>query len=187
MLLHYRLDDEIEIDGKKYVVNASFDVILRVIDLLEEKRFSPITQVKTALKMLINDNLEHYTHEERIECMQQILDLYVQMKEPVTLDRAGNPMPTPPKDDSGATYSYTEDADYIYAAFMQTYGIDLIEQQGKLHWAKFKALLTGLPDNTMFSEILRIRGWDPSKEKEKYATRMNRLQKKYKLKGKEDE
>ena len=40
---------------------------------------------------------------------------------------------------------------------MDQYGIDLIEQQGKLHWDKFKALLDGLGSETRFRRIVSIR------------------------------
>ncbi len=46
---------------------------------------------------------------------------------------------------------------------MQAYNIDLIEEQGKLHWKKFNALLSGLPDGTKFVEVMKIRAWKPSK------------------------
>lgn len=187
MLLHRRLDDEVIIEGRKYTVDASFDVILRVIDLLEEKRFSPTQKVKAILKRLIGDELDHLTHAERQEYMERILDQYVQTKEEIIYDRAGNPMPVPPKEEKGAEYSYTEDSDYIYAAFVQAYGIDLIDEQGKLHWSKFKALLNGLPSDTMFSNIMRIRGWNSADEKKKHTQKMKELQDKFKLKGKESE
>lgn len=186
MLLHYKLDDEIELDGKKYTVRASFDRILRVIDLLEDLRDQPALAVQGALKSLIDDELENYSFEDRKEVLEKILDQYVQMKEKPQYDLNGDLMPMPTKTESGAKYDYKQDADYIYAAFMQVYGIDLIEQQGQLHWAKFKALLKGLPKETMFSEIMRIRGWSAADEKKSHATRMRELQEQFRLSGKED-
>lgn len=52
-------------------------------------------------------------------------------------------------------YDYDYDADYIYAAFMQQYGIDLSYR--RLHWWKFRALLHGLTDDTQFMKILGYR------------------------------
>jgi len=49
---------------------------------------------------------------------------------------------------------YDIDADYIYAAFLQVYGIDLVEVE--LHWHKFSALLSALPEDTL---IVKIMGW----------------------------
>lgn len=40
---------------------------------------------------------------------------------------------------------------------MEQYGIDLIKEQGKLHWDKFKALLDGLGPDTQFRRIVTIR------------------------------
>lgn len=188
MLLHFKINDEIDIDGEIHVVNASFDVILKVIDLLQDERVPPLKKPAVALKLLIGDELKEYDFEDKLHIMKAILSEYVQFDDDVQYDRLGNPVPKAANEEkSGAQYSYTEDADYIYAAFMQSYGIDLIDQQGKLHWAKFKALLNGLPGDTTFSNILQIRGWTPAKEKEKHNQRMHRLKKLYALKGKGEE
>lgn len=53
---------------------------------------------------------------------------------------------------------YDIDADYIYAAFMQSYGIDLVEAD--LHWHKFLALVMALPEDTMMAKIMGYRGYD---------------------------
>jgi len=188
MLLHFKLNDEIDIEGTVYTVNASFDVILKVIELLQDERIHPGKKPTVALQLLIGDTLAEYDFESRLTIMKEILSGYVQFEDDVQYDRLGNPVPKAAQEErSGAQYSYTEDADYIYAAFMQAYGIDLIDQQGKLHWAKFKALLNGLPNDTTFSNILQIRGWSPSQEKEKHTQRMHRLQRQFKLKGKGEE
>ena len=64
----------------------------------------------------------------------------------------------PPSKGSGEkAFDFVQDSALIYAAFMQAYHIDLIEEQGKLHWWKFQSLLNGLPSNTRFSEIVSIR------------------------------
>jgi hypothetical protein len=59
---------------------------------------------------------------------------------------------------------YSIDADYIYSAFMQQYGIDLIEVE-ELHWHKFKALLGGLSDSTKLVQIMGYRCYEDSSEK----------------------
>lgn len=52
------------------------------------------------------------------------------------------------------------DADYIYAAFLQAYGIDLVD--AGLHWHKFSALLNALPADTAMSQIMGFRGYSGS-------------------------
>lgn len=58
---------------------------------------------------------------------------------------------------------YQYDGDYIYSAFMQAYGIDLMEQD--MHWHKFLALMNGLPDNTKLSQIMGYRAYTGEKVK----------------------
>lgn len=52
-------------------------------------------------------------------------------------------------------FDMEQDKELIYAGFMQTYGIDL--DTCRLSIEQFLALLKGLPDNTKFSETIRIR------------------------------
>ena len=56
-------------------------------------------------------------------------------------------------------FDYEIDADYIYAAFMSQYGIDLIEIE-HLHWHKFLALFRGLKDDEMICRIMSYRGYE---------------------------
>ena len=49
------------------------------------------------------------------------------------------------------------DADIIYAAFMQAYGIDLIEAD--MHWHKFLALFSALPEETLMVKIMSYRAY----------------------------
>ena len=51
-------------------------------------------------------------------------------------------------------------AEYIYASFLQDYGMDLVREQGKLHWKQFVALFQGLTSRTKIKEIMRIRVMD---------------------------
>lgn len=53
-------------------------------------------------------------------------------------------------------YDYEFDADYIYSAFIQQYGIDL--ERANLHWWKFLALFSGLTDDTLFMKVVGYRG-----------------------------
>ena len=54
-------------------------------------------------------------------------------------------------------FDFIQDSDLVYAAFRQAYGIDLYEEQGKLHWLQFKALMEGLPKDTKLAEVISIR------------------------------
>lgn len=77
----------------------------------------------------------------------------------------------------GPAFSYEHDAGYIYAAFMETYGIDLARD--RLHWWQFRALFLGLPETVMFCKIMAYRTMEipakMSKEKKKFYRRMKRV------------
>lgn len=63
-------------------------------------------------------------------------------------------------------YSYEFDAEYIYSAFMEQYGIDLCNIR-YLHWWKFRALLISLNENVLFSKVMGYRAMNISKIKDK--------------------
>jgi hypothetical protein len=52
-------------------------------------------------------------------------------------------------------YSFVKDADYIFAAFKQTHGVDLTTEQ--LHWWKFLALFMDLGSETTFCSLVNLR------------------------------
>lgn len=72
----------------------------------------------------------------------------------------------PPKDvprgsGSGApVVDWEIDADLIYAAFRQAYGIDLLVAD--LHWHEFKALFDALPDDTLMVRVIQWRSYKGS-------------------------
>lgn len=85
------------------------------------------------------------------------------------------------KDTKKQIYNYEFDAEYIYSAFMQQYGIDLQDIE-YLHWWKFKALFNGLAENTQFVKIMGYRAMDISKIKDKKEKKRYReLQRLYAL------
>lgn len=59
------------------------------------------------------------------------------------------------------------DGSYIYASFLQAYGIDLL--QTDMHWHVFCALLVSLPQETMISRIRSYRSWQKSNRKHEDA------------------
>lgn len=66
-------------------------------------------------------------------------------------------------------YSFSFDAEAIYSDFSRYYNIDLTS--AKLHWWKFRALLSGLPTESTFKERIYYRTCDlkglPKKEQKR--------------------
>ena len=78
-------------------------------------------------------------------------------------------------------YSYEYDADLIYTAFLDQYGIDL-NDINELHWFKFKAMFEGLKSENKICEIMGYRAVDISKIKDKEEKkRYKKLQKEWAL------
>lgn len=80
--------------------------------------------------------------------------------------------------DGERCYDFEQDDGYIYAAFLQQYGIDL-ESVPYLHWWKFNALFKALPADC---EICKIMGWRTMKitskmsaQERRHYTRLKRL------------
>lgn len=181
MDLAYPLTETVEIDGKTYKLNLSFDNVLRLIDMLNDKQLDDITQIETGLYMLLGVELD-YPIEKKEEIFYQIFyeTIGKEVEENIPVDLDGNPMPQQKEEE---IYSIKQDAPYIYASFYQDYGIDLFEVQGKLHWEKFKALLAGLRPDTKFKEIVNIRTMElpTGKGTEKQRKRIKELKEYYRL------
>lgn len=167
--------------NKKYDIDLSFDNVLDVYDVLDRKDLRDYEKARISLKLLLGE--QEYDLFETIELWNYIYlnFIHVETKEIVKRDLLGKPVPTP-KEDKERVIDFDQDANYIYASFMQAYGINLIEQQGKMHWKEFLALLDGLPSNTRMKEIIRIRTWKPSKhDSQEFKNEMRELQEYYAL------
>lgn len=180
--LAYPIDDTVEIDGTTYTIDMSFDNILRLYDMLNDKELDDITQILIGIEMLLGVCFL-YDFKTQYEIFEQIFKEYIakgaEDNQPVDIE--GNPMPS--SGENKKIYSLKEDADYIFASFYQDYGIDLFEMQGKLHWYKFKALLQGLRADTKFKEVIGIRTMElpTGKGTEKQRKAIQELKEVYKL------
>lgn len=74
-------------------------------------------------------------------------------------------------------YSFEHDDEYIYAAFLEQYGIDL--NTDALHWWKFRALFRSLKEDCLMSKIMMYRAIeissDMSKAEQKFYRNMKAL------------
>lgn len=201
--LSRRFRDELVLDDKSYPLDLSFDNVLRLFDMIHDDYIPVIAKPIFALKILLKTStdsenqaadslLEHLDIETALEIYKRISEEHVVIKssrgEVKEYDLAGNLIERTPIDDDEEEdekeplFSLKYDGVYIYSSFLQAYNIDLIEVQGKLHWQKFNALLNGLPSNTKFAEVLKIRSWEPQKDDtQEYISSMRKLQTEYAL------
>lgn len=160
--IHKKKNDLLEINGVEHKINATFDNILNVIDLLKEN-ISDGDKLDIAIELLFGKSLD-ISYKEKYQVFTHIMEEYINQKqsEEEEYDLQGNLMPKYVEDQE-AYYSLEHDAKYIYAGFRQAYGINLFEEQGKLHWLDFQALLVSLPEETKFKQLVKLRAWKPKK------------------------
>lgn len=202
--LSRKLTDKLVIDDKEYALDLSFDNVLKMFEMMRDDDIPEYIKPHFAIRMLIskslagntreekaesfNNDFENYSIEEMSKVFKSVFEEHISLSDVkdnhVEYDLAGNPMKTTASDDTKqrAPYDIRYDGDYIYASFLQAYGIDLFDVQGQLHWKKFNALLSGLPEGTKLMEVIKIRKWKPQKgDSSEYKEEMRRLQKDYAL------
>lgn len=156
--------------GKTYKLTPAFDNVLNMYEAISG--LEDTEAVEIMLYYLTDGNVPYEP-----DFLRAVSEVYFPNSKKIVHNKA-------------RSFDYLQDAQLIYAAFMQTYGIDLTDQLGKLHWWKFQALFSGLPENTRFSEIVSIRQ-KPIPKPTKYNTeeRANliRLKQEFKLEISEEE
>lgn len=132
----------------KLAVNPAFDLVLEAQKLFKEGTLSEMEKIDTALCMFTeNDrNLKLYSQYEKCELLNRIYEEFVHTRKRPSIKKGSAPV-----------LDFELDGEYIYASFMQNYGIDLVDSQGKLSWKKFIALFEGLSSETKIKQIMRIR------------------------------
>lgn len=186
--LSRRLTDKLVIDDEEFPLNLSFDNVLRLFEMWRDEDVPEFVKPHFGIRILTGETLDGFTVEEMSEVFNEVFEEHISLStvedNHVEYDLAGNPMKITASNgkQEQAPYDIRFDGDYIYASFLQAYGIDLFDVQGKLHWKKFNALLSGLPEGTKFMEVIKIRKWKPQKgDSAEYKEEMRRLQKDYAL------
>ncbi|HEM3578215.1 TPA: bacteriophage Gp15 family protein [Streptococcus suis] len=186
-----KMDDKLVLNDKEYQLLLSFDRVLWVFDMWNKEHIPLELKPKLALAKLTDDvSFKDMDAEEVLNIYVEVFEKHIQVTRAIDeverYDIEGNVMPKKPKEepdsDDKPLFNIKYDGEYIFSSFMQAYHIDLIEEQGKLHWQKFNALLSGLPDGTKFVEVMKIRAWKPSSaESKKEKQKMRELQEQYAL------
>ena len=186
-----RMDDKLVLNNKEYQLLLSFDRVLWIFDMWGKGHIPVELKPKLALAKLTDDvTFKDMDTRQALAIYADIFEKHIQVTRAIDevdrYDIEGNVLPKKTKDaqdyDDKPLFNIKYDGEYIFSSFMQAYNIDLIEQQGKLHWQKFNALLSGLPDGTKFGEVMKIRAWKPSRgESSKEKQKMRELQEQYAL------
>ena len=161
-----KLPEAIEVDGSFYCIQTSFKYWLKFLQLSERRDSFP------------EDFDFMYKNQKPINRLEGFLALVQFCNPPQILPRVNKGEP------AEKVIDYTLDADYIYAAFLELYGIDLVTSD--LHWYKFQALFRGLHD-TKLNEIIGYRLYENTGKRDIYTRHMEELRRAWELPLEADE
>ena len=153
--------------GRRWRIRPAFDNVLCALRTLDDTDLPPDERRNIALAYLMDG--DYRNADGLLNAVLETLDLVPKQSDKPKGERA---------------LDLYLDTPYIYAAFMQAYGIDLYEQRGKLHWLKFHALLSSIPQCTRLSDIMQIRTREvpaPTKNNAKQREEIIRAKACYKL------
>lgn len=137
---------EIEVDGRVYPLTLYFDRVLRFYELLENEDYTPEETTQAGFSWLTGcAKCPPVDVQSRV--LQRIISEIIAPQQ--------RSISTGKKPQRAVDFSF--DAAEIYASFRKDYSIDLIAEQGKMHWCAFLALFNGLSDDTPIKRIMRIR------------------------------
>ena len=148
------LPETVNIDGAEVPINTDFRISILYELLIQDDELTLQEKIANALELyypIIPDNAS--------EAVEKIIWFYSCGKPPreTTRNTEDENQEDPDDAESGnPIYSFEHDADYIYAAFLSQYGVDLQDAEN-LHWWKFRAMFKALEDTTEFVKIMGYR------------------------------
>lgn len=132
----------IEIDGREHGIDSDFRTCLQIILAFEDAELTP-QEKQIVLLSLLYDSPPSNTEYALLKAHE-----FLNGGEEIKDDENGVV-------NSVRVYSFEKDANFIFAAFKQTHGIDLSEVS--LHWWKFLALFMDLGSETTFCQLTSLR------------------------------
>ena len=164
------LPKEVTIDNKEYKINSDFRTSILFELLMQDSSIGEEEKILMALQL-------YYP--------QIPMNINGAIEKMLWFYRCGKDISKSKGNGKGKSvtqiYSFEHDDDYIYAAFMDQYGIDL-QDIDYLHWWKFKAMFKSLKEDNEIVKIMGYRSMDLSKIKDKeQKTYYKRMKELYKL------
>ncbi len=156
------LPSAVEADGFFYAVKTDFHYWIRFSQMVKEKH------IPVDFDFLYDGKIP----PDRMKGIDALTAFcYPHRELPRVLQESGN--------DDTICYDYAVDSDLIFSAFIQQYGINLIESS--MHWYEFRALFDGL-QGTKFNEVVKYRLWQrPPGKLSEYDRYMQRMQESWRI------
>lgn len=172
----------VEIDNKKYKINTDFRTSILFELLIQDNSIEEKEKIIRALELyypVIPENIE--------EAIEKILWFYKCGKE---FQYGDSKSKNSSKAKREIEYSFEYDDEYIYAAFLDQYNIDL-QDIDYLHWWKFRAMFKSLKEDNLIIKMMGYRSINLSeitdKEQRKQIKKMKELYKLPEIVDKESE
>lgn len=166
---------EVNVEGKTYKVFPYWNRILQICDLQEAK---DMTEPDIILAQA--DILTKGKYRLSVHTAAKILEnTFSALNEGTRAEKRGKKY-----------FDYDQDSGLILAAFMQSYRIDLKQEIDKMHYQKFLALFSAMPDDTRLAEVMKIRAKPipaPTKHNAEEIKALIRLKEYWKLKISQEE
>ena len=157
-----------EVNGNSYKVNTDYRIVLAYLRLMK-KDMDDAEKTAYAISLFFGDEIRMNDLKDLLEWIPWFLS-----KGEAQEDEKEEKL-----------FDLIEDSNRIYAAFWQTYGINL--KKIKMHWWTFSILLEGLPSGTHLSDVINIRARKFEKWMKPAAkNELQRLKDKYRLGEKRD-
>lgn len=166
-LLIDELPTSVFIDGVSCEINTDYRIAIMFEMMMLDSELSDEEKLSKALYMFYEDHIP--------EDINAAVDKIMWFYECGKIQDNGRKRKS--RSDHKRVYDYDYDDSYIYAAFLQQYGVDL--QDESLHWWKFKAMFRSLRDDTEFSKIMGYRSIkitsNMTKSQREFYTEMKRI------------
>ena len=128
-----------------FKIKPTFGRVLTCYEILQDEVFDDLDKIILCLRLLVRNKIKLLF----LRSKQKIVLFEAIFKEIISIN-----------DDKRATiksFDFIQDSQYIYAGFMQCYGIDLFKQRDTLHWWEFLSLFSGISSDTRIAQIINIR------------------------------
>lgn len=139
----------LQIDGVNCPIHSDFRTVLRCYEILGDKKELSRDEMVEVLSMFYVRQ-RCYT-EEHIDKMFWFFSCGREKEKKVFPRKIAGI-------NNKQSFDFVEDAELIYAGFMQQYGIDL--QTEEMHWWKFMILLENLGSDTKLQRVMEYRTID---------------------------
>lgn len=168
-ILERKLPTTVLINGVEYPIRSNFRTMIKFEQLMQDPDVTDQDKVWLALRLFYPE-----IPEDTDKAVDQLLWFYRCDKRDNIYTKKTKKRRSKRTD---RIYDFECDDDYIYAAFMSQYRLDLHTVR-YLHWWKFRAMFNAIDEDTLFHKIMEYRAVELDKvpkEKRAYYKRMKQL------------